>query len=409
MDRPRRIPYEHAVMAEDTIVPEAGADASPLPLFVLALACFASNISVRAVDPMLPVIAGQFAVTLHQAAWLSTTYGVCYALSQPILGPVADAFGKSLVVKCCVALLALGFAASAAAPSFATLLIARGASGAVAGGIVPVVFALVGDRVSLGARQIALSRLVVAVITGQMGGAALSGALAEWAGWRSVFVATLIFATVIATAAFLRLDGRGEARRPFSLTAAGRDYAFLMTDRRTLIVYGTVLCEGMFMFGVFPFVAPTLLARGLGGTFTAGLCIAGYALGGLIYGLNARAVVARLGPWRMMATGGIVVGVCYAVFTMKVPWLAMAALFAIAGFGFYLLHNTMQTFATELAPSARGAAVAFFALFFFVGQGLGPVMSGQISAHFGYAAMFGTSAGLIAVLGLVSSRLMRRA
>jgi predicted MFS family arabinose efflux permease len=380
-----------------------------LPLFVLGLACFAANISVRAVDPMLPVIAGQFSVTLHQAAWLATVYGIPYALSQPILGPLADAFGKSIVIKICLALLALGFAACAVAPSFATLMIARGVSGAVAGGIVPVAFALVGDRVAYDKRQIAISRLVIAVITGQMGGALLSGAIASYAGWRSVFATTTIFAAGIAAAAFSRLHGRDEPRRAFSIAGTAADYGFLLTDWRARIVYGTVLCEGLFMFGVFPFVAPTLLARGQGGTFTAGLCIGSYALGGLIYGLSARHVIAWLGPWRMMAAGGVLVGICYGIIATPVPWLAMAALFALSGFGFYLLHNNLQTLSTELAPQARGAAVALLAAFYFIGQGFGPVLSGGISAVAGYGAMFATSAVLTAALGLTASRLMRRA
>lgn len=390
--------------------PRGGDPASPhLPLFVLGLACFAANISVRAVDPMLPVIAGQFGVTLHQAAWLATVYGIPYALTQPILGPIANSFGKSIVIKICLALLAAGFAACALAPGFTTLLIARGVSGAVAGGIVPVVFALVGDRVPYQHRQIAISRLVIAVITGQMGGALLSGAIASYAGWRSVFAVTTLFAATIAVAAFGRLHGRDEPRRTFSIAAAAADYAFLLGNRRAQIVCGTVLCEGLFMFGVFPFVAPTLLARGQGGTLTAGFCIASYALGGLIYGLSARHVIGRLGPWRMMAGGGIVVGVCYGIVAAPVPWPAMAALFAVSGFGFYLLHNTMQTASTELAPHARGASVALLAAAYFIGQGLGPVLSGQISAAAGYGAMFAASGALTAVLGVTASRLLRRA
>jgi predicted MFS family arabinose efflux permease len=390
------------------VTDEAAARPDHLPLFVLGLACFAANISVRAVDPMLPVIAGQFSVTLHDAAWLATVYGIPYALTQPILGPVADSFGKSAVIKICLVLLALGFAACALSPSFTTLMIARGISGAVAGGIVPVVFALVGDRVPYQHRQIAISRLVIAVITGQMGGALLSGVLASYLGWRSVFAMTTLFAGGIGVAAFARLHGRGELRRTFSVARAVEDYSFLLGSRHALIVCGTVLCEGLFMFGVFPFVAPTLLARGQGGTLTAGFCIASYALGGLIYGLSARHVIARLGPWRMMAAGGLVVGVCYGIVALPVPWLLMAALFAVSGFGFYLLHNTMQTLSTELAPHARGASVALLAAAYFIGQGLGPILSGQISAFAGYGAMFATSAVLTAALGITASRLLRK-
>jgi len=382
--------------------------AGALPILILGLACFASNISVRAVDPMLPLIAGRFEVSLHDAAWLATAYGILYALAQPILGPLADAFGRSFLVKLCLAGMAVSFLACALAPSFPTLLVARGISGAVAGGIVPAVFALVGDRVPYASRQFAISRLVIFVITGQMGGAAISGALAAAAGWRSVFVIAAILAGAVAIAAFVRLKGEGETRKRFSVAAAARDYAFLLRDRRALIVYGTVFCEGLFMFGVFPFVAPTLASRGDAGTIFAGLCIASYALGGLIYGLSARHVIGRLGPVRMMLAGGLVVGACYALAALPVPWLGMAAIFAVAGFGFYLLHNTLQAHSTELTATARGAGVALFASFYFIGQGLGPVLSGQIASGFGYSAMFATSAALTAALGIVSSRLMRR-
>ena len=52
--------------------------------------------------------------------------------------------------------------------------------------------------------------------------------------------------------------------------------------------------------------------------------------------------------------------------------------FAISGFGYYLLHNTMQVQGTELAPQARGAAVALLASGFFIGQGLGPIFTGYL-------------------------------
>jgi predicted MFS family arabinose efflux permease len=43
----------------------------------------------------------------------------------------------------------------------------------------------------------------------------------------------------------------------------------------------------------------------------------------------------------------------------------------LAGFGFYALHNTLQTHATQMAPSMRGTAVSLFSCFLFFGQSLG--------------------------------------
>jgi predicted MFS family arabinose efflux permease len=59
--------------------------------------------------------------------------------------------------------------------------------------------------------------------------------------------------------------------------------------------------------------------------------------------------------------------------------------------------------ATELAPSARGAALALFAASFFLGQGTGPILGAAVSQEFGYAAMYGGAGVLIMALGLASA------
>jgi DHA1 family inner membrane transport protein len=377
-------------------------------LILLGLASFASNISVRSVDPMLPLIADYFGISLHRAAWLVTAYGIPYALSQPILGPVADAFGKVRVIKIALSLLAVGFAFCAVAPSFPLLIAARILTGLFAGGVVPVAFAYLGDRVPYNERQFAISRVLIMVIFGQMGGATMAGVLGQLAGWRVVFFVSTAIVGVIALLILFLLKGGDEATRKFSLSRALADYRFLLTDRAALTVYATVLCEGLFVYGVFPFVAPILMEHGSGGTAVAGFVIGAFALGGIVYAVSARQVVRALGPWNMMRVGGVTVGLCYLIVSMPVPWIAMAVLFAIAGFGYYLLHNTMQVQGTELAPQARGAAVALFASAFFVGQGLGPVFTGYISEAFGFSVMFIGIAGLVALLGLISARLLRK-
>ena len=38
------------------------------------------------------------------------------------------------------------------------------------------------------------------------------------------------------------------------------------------------------------------------------------------------------------------------------------------GLGFYMLHNTLQTNATQMSPEARGTAVALFSSALYLGQ-----------------------------------------
>ena len=58
-------------------------------------------------------------------------------------------------------------------------LIARICAGLAAGGTVPVSIALVGDRVAVAERQVALSRLLMAMLSGQLAGAAGAGAIGQ--------------------------------------------------------------------------------------------------------------------------------------------------------------------------------------------------------------------------------------
>ena len=75
------------------------------------------------------------------------------------------------------------------------------------------------------------------------------------------------------------------------------------------------------------------------------------------------------------------------------------------GTGFYMIHNSIQTRVTELAPEARGSAVALHAFHFFTGQSLGPVLMGTAMAGIGVAPALAIGAAAILALGL---RLARR-
>jgi len=72
-----------------------------------------------------------------------------------------------------------------------------------------------------------------------------------------------------------------------------------------------------------------------------------------------------------------------------------------------MLHNSLQTEATEIAPAARGSAVALFAAGLFSGQGLGPLLFGGVAHGFGFAtALVGSCVGLLLLGVLVVRRIV---
>lgn len=385
---------------------------SPTPLKTLVLvlgACgFASTFTMRIIDPLVPTLADHFGRSIAQIAAMATAFSFSYAFGQPVLGPIADAVGKIRTIGTCLALLVLLSLAASFAPNFEALLALRAASGVVAGGIIPIAMAAIGDRASMTERQITLGRFTVIMIVGQMAGAACSGAIAEYVGWRGVFV----MAGGIAAIAFLMLTvtlkpRRNAARSRPSLGGALASYAAVFSNPRSKILYALVVTEGSLIFGMPPFVAAILQERAGIGPSLAGLVIAGTGIGGLIYGLTTRILVERIGPARMPVVGGALMAIGYVLFAMPfLPWWTALGFFAVNGFGFFLMHGTFQAQATELAPGARGSAVSLFACSLFAGHALGPVLMGTALTILGAPGAILFFAVAIGLLGFFAPRIL---
>ena len=89
-------------------------------------------------------------------------------------------------------------------------------------------------------------------------------------------------------------------------------------------------------------------------------------------------------------------------------WLAPFAITAI-GLGFYMLHNTLQTNATQMTPEARGTAVAIFSSALYLGQTLGVAINALVFDRFSAVPVFVISAlGLLALGPVVCARAAAR-
>jgi len=366
-------------------------------LATLALGVFSATLVARITDPLVAVLAQDLGGSTARAALLASAFALPFALIQPILGPVGDAMGKRRIITAGLSLLTAILALSALAPSLDVLLVLRALAGLAAGTVMPLAIALVGDAVPMQHRQVALSRLLAFVITGQIAGGSLSGLLEPYLGWRGVMVAAAVLA---GGAVLFLLAGRRarppEPRHAFDLGQAAGRYRALLRMPAARVLYVSVAVEGGLIFGCFPYFAPLLQARGLGGTAEAGLAIAAFGCGGLLYTAIARAVLRRIGQARMVMLGGVLCLLAMTGFAFAPAAWAFIAAGLFLGTGMYMIHNSIQTRVTELAPHARGSAVAMHAFHFFVGQTLGPMIYGLAFPLLGGAPSF-----LLAGVGLL--------
>lgn len=378
-------------------------------ILVLGACGFASTFTMRILDPLVPTLASEFTRSIPQVAAIATAFSFAYAIGQPFLGPVADSLGKLRTISTCLLLLALLSAAAAFAWSFETLTVMRTAAGIVAGGVIPAAMAAIGDRAPMAERQVQLGRFLVLMIVGQMAGAACSGLIATHIGWRGVFLVAGALAAIAGVLVMIVLKPRPDALRPpLSFSGALANYATVFANPQTKVLYGLVIIEGALVFGMPPYVAAILHERAGVGPSQAGIVIAGTGLGGIVYGILTRVLVERLGPARMTTAGGMLMALAYCLFALPMlPWWSAIAIFTLSGFGFFLMHGTFQALATELAPTARGSAVALFACALFCGHALGPLLMGAALHLFGTSGAILLFAAGVGLLGLLVPRALR--
>ena len=143
------------------------------------MAGFASAAAQRAADPLLPLLAESFGTTAGGASAVMTAFAIAYGALQLVNGPIGDRVGKYRMVFWVTAISAAGNLACALAPTLPLLVIARFASGATIGAIVPLAMAWIGDAVPYEKRQTVLARFLIGNMLGGALASTLSGLLGE--------------------------------------------------------------------------------------------------------------------------------------------------------------------------------------------------------------------------------------
>src|SRR5919202_851920 len=212
-------------------------------LNIVGVVTFATSLFTRAVDPVIPQIAASLWVDTATAALLSTAFALPYAVLQPLLGPLADVIGKARMMSICLVLLTITSIASAFAESFAVLLSLRVLSGIMSGGVFPAAMAFAADLAPIGQRQVALSRILFAGMSGNLLGASAAGIVADLIGWRGVFllIGAVGAAAFVTAVVGFRTTPVTTPRIPFKSVPAG--YRAILANPRAKVCFGAVFLE----------------------------------------------------------------------------------------------------------------------------------------------------------------------
>ena len=368
---------------------------------------------MRVCDPMLVALATEFQVSVGEASRVISAFAVAYGCLQLFYGPLGDRVGKLRVINSAVLACAVFSAITAMASNFQLLVLARAAMGASAAGIIPLSMAWLGDQVSYDRRQETLAKLMSATVTGMMAGQWFGGWAAESLGWRGAFVVLSCMFTTACALLFVRM---GAQRRAVPMQSQGSYWqaalgslGLLRVPRVRWVLVVTAL-EGAMAFGTLAFVPSQLVQHFHLSAAMAGGLMALYGIGGLLYSQMARRWLGWFGERGLARLGSSLVATGLLLLAWGQHPLLAALGCVAAGLGFYMLHNTLQTQATQMAPHARGSAVTLFACMLFFGQSTGVLLaawtvdSGKLDWTYTVAAL-----GMVVLGRNVAARVNARA
>jgi len=161
-----------------------------------------------------------------------------------------------------------------------------------------------------------------------------------------------------------------------------------LTQHRARIVILGVFIEGFCLFGGIPYLGAFLRDRYHLPYIQVGFLLVSFGLGGLIYSFSVKSLLKKWGENSFLLVGGSFMSIAFLAIALFPTWVLFIPFNILMGLGFYMMHGTLQTRATELTPESRGVAVSLFAFSLFIGQGIGAAVFGKVVDNYGYISCF---------------------
>lgn len=370
-------------------------------MLLLAFAAGNSGVAMRMMEPMLAQLAADFGVTAAAAAVVFTAFTTAQAGAQFFHGALGDRYGKLKVVTALLVLSGASAFACALAPDLQSLAAGRFALGVFCSGSMTLGMAYIGDVVPADRRQSVLASFLSGTVIGQSLGPFIGGAFTDLLGWRAAFafLGTGFALNAVVLFVLTRAEWPARSREGGALFSI-EPYLGVVRLPKARLVMRAVFTEALFFFGAFTFIG-VLMREHFGLPYTViGLAIAGFGLGGLIYTRVVRLLLVHLGQRGMALGGGLACGLCFIGIAYAPVWPIAFACTACLGFFYYMMHNTLQTRATEMAPHARARALALYSMSWAAGQAVGVALISAGVLAYGLAPMVAVFGAGTAAFGL---------
>ncbi|MCI1984969.1 MAG: MFS transporter [Lactobacillus sp.] len=224
-----------------------------LVMLAVFIATFMTSVEVTIVTTALPAIIA----ALHGLAWQSwimAAYLLTTAVTTPVYGKLADAYGRKAVFAWGVAVFTLGSLGSGLAPNILWLIAARAVQGIGAGAVMPLTFTIIADFFDYAHRAQVLALNNTAWGLSALLGPLLGGFLVDTLSWHWVFFVNVPLGVLVLVLALIAW-GYQETRHPAQLHLDIGGIAWLSVALVSLLLAVQALATHLWLAGGLAVIA----------------------------------------------------------------------------------------------------------------------------------------------------------
>ena len=355
---------------------------------LLASLCAAAVANVYYAQPLLGQMGIDLGLDASQVGWIVAAGQAGYLVGLVLLVPLGDRLPRRTLIALQLGAAAVTLLLAATAGGAASLLIALALTGLFSV-VVQVVVAYTAALSSDADRGRNMGVVTGGVVIGIVLARTVSGAVADLAGWRTVYTGSAGLLLLLAIVALLRLPTQQPASTPFSYRSA---VLSVFTWTRTSRVFRTRALITLFLFASFGtlwsgMVLPLADAPWQLSTAQIGL----FGIGGLVGALGAT----RAGRWADRGHGERVTGI--ALVLLLGSWHLIGqvndslVLFfigvVILDFAVQAVHVSSQHRIVTDAPASGSRIIGSYMVYYSVGSGLGAVATTALYSGGGWVAV----------------------
>ncbi|WP_409308795.1 MFS transporter [Pectobacterium sp. B1J-3] len=375
-----------------------------LALFSAGLATFAL---LYCVQPLLPVLSHDFAISPASSSLALSVSTVMLAIGLVFTGPLSDTIGRKNVMVVSLMLAAICTLICAFMTSWHGVLIMRAMIGLSLSGVAAVAMSYLSEEIHPSVLAFSMGLYISGNSIGGMSGRLVSGVLSDYFPWR-IAIGVIGILALIAALTFWRILPESRHFRAGSL----RPKSLLLNMKLHWHDAGLPLLflQGFLLMGAFVTLFNYIGYRLLGSPYFLSQAVVGFLsivyLTGSYSSPKAGALTYRFGR-------GPVLSISILLMLLGLGIIALENLLFIFGgmmlftAGFFAAHSVTSGWVGQRARRAKGQASSMYLFSYYLGSSLAGTLGGIFWHAYGWAGMTFFLGGLLLFSLLISFRLNR--